>query len=121
LSRHDLPPLPIAGDDQVFSEPWQAQAFAMAVALHESGLFSWKEWAEALSAELKSSDAQENGGDYYRSWLSALERLLSDRGVADRNEIEVLAAAWQRAARATPHGRPVLLENDPEAGEGRRL
>ena len=122
MNRHDLPlPVPLGGDDPVFSEPWQAHAFAMAVALHESGLFSWREWTEVLSKELKASEARENGSDYYRCWLSALEKLLADKGIAARNEIDTLTAAWQRAAHATPHGRPVLLENDPQAGEGYQL
>jgi nitrile hydratase accessory protein len=112
LSRHDLPP---GVDAPVFAEPWQAQAFALTVALHEKGLFSWAEWAEALSAEVKKPDAATDGGDYYERWLAALEKLLAAKGVAAAPEVDAMAAAWGRAAHATPHGKPILLENDPQA------
>ena len=103
-------------DAPAFAEPWQAQAFAMVVALHERGAFSWSEWAAALSAEVHRPEAAEDGGDYYEHWLAALERLLATKAVADSGEVDALAAAWQRAAHATPHGKPILLENDPAAG-----
>jgi nitrile hydratase accessory protein len=107
-------PLPLgAADAPAFAAPWQAQAFAIVVALHERGLFTWSEWAEALSAELGRPDAAADGSDYYDHWLEALETLLSAKGVAAAGEIDALAAAWQRAAHATPHGKPILLENDP--------
>ncbi|RWA65710.1 nitrile hydratase accessory protein [Mesorhizobium sp.] len=114
--REDLP----AGfDEPVFAEPWQAEAFAMTVALHDKGLFSWSEWADALSAEVKRPDAAADGHDYYEHWLAALESLLSAKGVAGRSDVDTLAAAWERAAHATPHGKPILLENDPGPGAGR--
>jgi nitrile hydratase accessory protein len=95
-------------DDPVFEAPWQAEAFAIVVALHERGLFTWPQWAEALGAEVASGDP------YYDCWLRALEKMLRSRSVATAAEIEALTAAWHRAAHATPHGRPILLENDPE-------
>jgi nitrile hydratase accessory protein len=88
----------------------------MVVALHERGLFSWGEWADALSVEVKASDAAQDGSDYYDRWLQALEKLLAVKGVAVGAEVDALAAAWERAAHATPHGKPILLENDPERG-----
>ena len=100
-------------DSPVFEEPWQAQAFAMTVALHERGLFSWVEWAEALSAEVKRPGAAADGHDYYQHWLAALERLLAEKGLAGKGDVDAFAAAWERAAHATPHGKPILLENDP--------
>ena len=103
--RLDAPP---------FAEPWQAQAFAITVALHERGLFSWAEWAAALSTEVKRPGAAEDGGDYYEHWLRALEALIATKGVAEAADVDALAAAWERAAHATPHGKPILLENDPE-------
>ena len=115
-----LPPVP-AGDEPPFDEPWQAQAFAMTVSLHEAGLFSWGEWAEALSAEVKRPDAAADGHDYYERWLAALEKLLAARGVAMPADVDAVAAAWQRAAHATPHGKPILLENDPLGGAGRQI
>ncbi|WP_430699042.1 nitrile hydratase accessory protein [Mesorhizobium dulcispinae] len=115
MSRHEVK-LPDGFDDPVFAEPWQAQAFAMTVALHDEGLFSWSEWAEALSAEVKKPGAASDGRDYYEHWLAALEKLLSTKGVAGKVEVDALAAAWERAAHATPHGKPILLENDPGLG-----
>ena len=100
-------------DAPPFAEPWQAEAFAMTVALHERGLFSWPEWARYLSAEVHAEDAAIDGSDYYRRWLLALERLLADKGLAPGAEVDRVADAWQRAAHATPHGKPILLENDP--------
>src|SRR5690348_8108440 len=90
------PRLPPGADEPVFEEPWQATAFAMTVALHERGVFSWSEWAEKLGAELKSGDA------YYDCWMRALERVLAECGVAKTTEVDVVAAAWERAAHATP-------------------
>ncbi|WP_109613092.1 nitrile hydratase accessory protein [Pseudaminobacter salicylatoxidans] len=114
LSRHDAErPLPSGMDEPVFAEPWQAEAFALTVALHEKGLFSWSEWAEMLSAEVKVPGAAQDGSDYYRHWLRALEKLLAAKGLAPVHDVDDLAAAWQRAAHATPHGKPILLENDP--------
>ena len=103
-------------DDPVFAEPWQAEAFALTVALHDRDLFSWSEWAQALSAEVKHPGAASDGHDYYEHWLAALEKLLSSKGIAGKSEVDELAAAWERAAHATPHGKPILLENDPGPG-----
>lgn len=94
-------------EDPVFAEPWQASAFAMTVALHERGLFTWNEWAEALGAELKS------GAAYYDCWLRALEKMLAAKQATSSAEIDRTAAAWKRAAQATPHGQAILLANDP--------
>jgi nitrile hydratase accessory protein len=98
----------------VFGEPWQAQAFALVVALHERGLFTWAEWAEALAAEVIRPGTRDDGHDYYAHWLAALEALLARKGVARRLDVDELASAWSRAAIATPPGSPILLENDPE-------
>jgi nitrile hydratase accessory protein len=125
LSLHDparnrqtpfkLPP-GVGPDEPVFAEPWQAQAFALVVALHQRGLFTWSEWAAELSRQVARPGAAQDGSDYYQHWLAALEVLLSDKGVAARDRIEAVSASWQRAAHATPHGQPILLENDPEGG-----
>lgn len=102
-------------DEPVFSEPWQAEAFALTVALHERGVFTWDEWAQALSVEVKAPGAATDGSDYYDCWLRALESLLAAKGVARPDDVDGFAAAWQRAAQATPHGQPIRLENDPRA------
>jgi len=120
LSRHEAviaaldetAPLPRDADGPVFAEPWQAQAFAMAVALHQRGVFTWPEWAAALAAEIGRA-ADDDGSRYYEHWLAALERLVQAKGVADAEALGRRRDAWDRAARATPHGKPILLENDP--------
>ncbi len=105
-------------DAPVFAEPWQAEAFALTVALHERGLFTWPEWAAALASEVRAPGAAADGSDYYECWLRALEHLVAQRGVASHDDVDSLAAAWQRAAHATPHGKPILLENDPASAAG---
>lgn len=97
--------------DRVFAEPWQAQVFALTLALHEKGLFSWAEWADALSEALQG--AAEDGGDYYECWLVALETVLVGKQIMTAPEVAAVTAAWHRAALATPHGQPILFENDP--------
>jgi nitrile hydratase accessory protein len=99
--------LPRPEPDKPFNAPWEAEAFAMAVKLHEAGCFSWSEWAEALGAELKA----EPDRPYYESWLAALERMVEAKGLMSAAERTARIAAWDRAARATPHGKPILLEN----------
>ena len=97
----------------VFPEPWAAEAFAMTVHLHEKGLFSWSEWAESLSRQLHQPGRADDGSDYFDCWVAALSELLVSRGVADAAAILDLQQSWQRAAEATPHGRPIELANDP--------
>jgi len=122
LSRHEVviaaldgaaPLPPRDADGPVFAEPWQAQAFAMAVALHQRGVFTWGEWAVALAAEIARASEPDDGSRYYEHWLAALERLVLAKGVADAEALGRRKDAWDRAARATPHGAPILLENDP--------
>lgn len=103
-------------DEPAFAEPWQAEAFALVVSLADRGVFTWDDWAQTLSVELHRPDAAPDGHDYYDRWLSALETLLAAKGLAASAEVEELAAAWRRAAHATPHGKPILLENDPGFG-----
>lgn len=102
-----------APEAKPFDAPWQAHAFALAVHLNERGLFGWDEWAKALSAELHGGDAAEDGSDYYAHWLKALEKVLAAKGIADGGTVDAIAEAWERAAHATPHGKPIMLENDP--------
>jgi nitrile hydratase accessory protein len=100
LNPPDRPP-----EDPVFNQPWEAQAFAMAVSLHEKGLFSWTEWAAALAREI-SADKKRS---YYESWLAALEKLVEAKKVMSEGERLARIDAWDRAARATPHGKPIEL------------
>ncbi|MBO9124683.1 MULTISPECIES: nitrile hydratase accessory protein [unclassified Rhizobium] len=99
--------------EPVFPEPWAAEAFAMTVHLHERGVFAWTEWAEALSGELHKPGRAEDGSDYFDCWVAALSSILVDCGIADAETIMGLQQSWQRAAEATPHGKPITLDSDP--------
>ncbi|MFL5157534.1 MAG: nitrile hydratase accessory protein [Microvirga sp.] len=113
----EIAPIPRGDDGEpVFREPWEAQAFAMTLALYERGLFTWPEWAGALSAVIKRGQAAwdcDDGSTYYQHWLSAVEQLVSDKGIVTEQALAKRRDAWDRAAHATPHGQPILLENDP--------
>ena len=110
-----LPPLirpPADGEGPVFAEPWQAQAFALAVKLSEQGYFTWKEWAAALGDELKavaSAGKPDDGSHYYEHWLAVLERLVTSKGLASPSALSRRKKAWAEAYRHTPHGKPVEL------------
>ena len=114
-----LPRLPQDNGEPVFAEPWQAQAFALAVKLSEQGCFTWKEWAAALANQLKvaaSRGEPDDGSHYYDHWLAALENLVTSKGLANRASLLARKAAWAEAYRRTPHGKPVKLE--PQEGTG---
>jgi nitrile hydratase accessory protein len=107
-----LPRLPLDSEGPVFAEPWQAQAFALAVKLSADGHFTWKEWAEELAAELKAAANRgepDDGSRYYEHWLAALERLVTKKGLSDPEAMRTRKEAWVTAYRTTPHGRPVEL------------
>jgi nitrile hydratase accessory protein len=91
--------------EPVFAEPWQAQAFALAVKLSEQGYFTWKEWSAALAEELKTNAARE----YYEHWLAALERLVKAKGLTNEAALLERKEAWADAYRHTPHGKPIEL------------
>jgi nitrile hydratase accessory protein len=98
----------------VFAEPWQAQAFALAVKLSEQGHFTWKEWAATLGDELKAATSRgepDDGSRYYHHWLAALERLVTAKGLADLAALAARKEAWAEAYRRTPHGKPVQLDS----------
>lgn len=101
--RSALPDL--ADEAPVFAAPWEAQAFALVLALHRGGVFAWSEFAEALGAAIQAAPAR----PYYESWLAALEALLAARGLAPQAAIDAVARAWHEAARATPHGMPIQV------------
>ena len=107
-----VPNIPRDPDGPVFREPWEAHAFAMALALHEHGLFTWPEWAATLAVEIRRAQAEgdpDTGDTYYRHWLAALERLAAEKAVADPAALVRCRAAWRRAALRTPHGVPIAL------------
>ncbi|HYW59362.1 MAG TPA: nitrile hydratase accessory protein [Xanthobacteraceae bacterium] len=108
-----VPSIPRDAEGPVFREPWEAQAFAMALALHERGLFTWPEWAATLADEIKRAQAAgdpDTGETYYRHWLNALERIVAAKGLADAQLLARYRAAWDRAAERTPHGMPIALK-----------
>ncbi len=114
-----LPGLPRDADGPVFREPWEAHTFAMTIALHERGVFTWNEWAAALAEEIaaaqRAGDA-DRGDTYYRHWLATLERLVAAKGASSDEELERYRRAWDRAAGRTPHGQPIELKPADLAG-----
>ena len=107
-----LPGLPHDAAGPVFREPWEAQAFALAVSLHQRGVFTWEEWAQVLSQEIVAAQAAGDadlGDTYYRHWLCALERLVVVKGVSSKQELSQYEHAWKHASERTPHGRPIEL------------
>lgn len=113
MTLEALPGPRLCGDEPVFREPWEAHAFAMAVALHQQGLFTWPEWAAAMATQIKRAQAAGDadlGETYYRHWLAALEALVSAKGASSAQELEGARSAWERAALRTPHGQPVELQ-----------
>ena len=107
-----LPCLPRDEGGPVFREPWEAQAFALAVKLSEQGHFTWKEWAAALAEELKAAADRgepDDGSHYYEHWLATLERLVTARGLSDTTALAARKEEWAEAYRHTPHGKPVEL------------
>lgn len=106
----EIPSIPCDAEGPVFREPWEAQAFAMAVTLHERGVFTWTEWAAALAAEIKRAQAggdADTGETYYRHWLATLENLIAEKGVTTADTLHRYRDAWDHAADRTPHGQPI--------------
>jgi nitrile hydratase accessory protein len=111
-AREAIPSIPSDSEGPVFREPWEAQAFAMTLSLHERGLFTWPQWAATLADEIKRAQAAgdpDTGETYYRHWLNALERLVAEKGVTDPPTLARYQHAWDHAADRTPHGEPIEL------------
>jgi nitrile hydratase accessory protein len=110
-----MPGIPRDEGGPVFREPWEAQAFAMVVALNARGLFTWNEWAAALGEEIKRAQAAGDpdlGNTYYRHWLAALERVVAQKGVTSDATLARYRDAWDHAADRTPHGSPIELREE---------
>lgn len=108
-----IPGLPRDADGPVFREAWEAQAFAMALALHERGVFTWTEWAAALAHEIKAAQAAgdpDTGDTYYHHWLATLEKLVTEKQVTSTAMLHRYRDAWDHAADRTPHGQPIVLQ-----------
>ena len=111
--RSELPGLPCDAGGPVFNAPWEAQAFAMALALHERDQFSWKEWAQTLAdviAEVRQRGEADTGEHYYRHWQTALERIAARKGLVSDALLQQRRQQWDEAARRTPHGQPIELD-----------
>ena len=108
-----VPGIPRDDNGPVFRAPWEAHAFAMALALHERGLFGWSEWAVMLGEEIKKAQAAgdpDTGETYYHHWLATLERMVAEKGVTSSESLAQHYRAWERAMRRTPHGKPIELQ-----------
>ena len=108
----NLPGLPRDDDGPVFSAPWQAQAFALVLALHERGAFAWADWAEALSQAIQAAQQRgdpDDGSTYWQHWLDALQSLVVSCGLGDAEQLHALEHAWEAAAERTPHGQAIEL------------
>ena len=109
----ELAAIPRDGDGPVFRAPWEAQAFAMAVKLHERGHFTWKEWADRLAheiAEARERGEPDDGTRYYEFWLTALEELVAEKKLVLADELATRRDEWATAAAETPHGKPIELK-----------
>jgi len=116
-----VPGVPRDAEGPVFAEPWQARAFAMALALHDAGLFTWPEWAAALADEIKRAQAAgdpDTGATYYDHWLKTLERLVAAKGATSAETLRRYRDAWDHAADRTPHGQPIELTDDDWGAAG---
>lgn len=108
----EVPGIPCEAEAPVFKEPWQAQAFAMALALQQKGVFTWAEWADTLGEEIKNATARgevDDGSTYYHHWIAALERLVAQKQVASADALDRYGRAWSHAAQRTPHGQQIDL------------
>lgn len=108
------PHLPHDEGGPVFAAPWEAKAFAMTLDLHNHGVFDWSEWCEILSNEIKIAQA---GGDpdlgdtYYKHWLNALERLITEKRVASAEDLVAVKEDWRAADEHRGFGEaPVLVK-----------
>src|SRR5437868_14616682 len=112
LAAAQVSGIPRDAEGPVFREPWEAQAFAMALALYDRRVFTWPEWAATLAEEIKRAQAAgdpDTGETYYHHWLNALERIVATKGVTDAQTLARFRDAWDRAAERTPHGAPIAL------------
>ncbi len=110
-----VPGIPCEGEAPVFAEPWQAQAFAMALTLQQRGVFTWNEWADELGARIKGAiegGDPDDGTTYYHHWLATLERLVARKGIASPETLDRYVRAWDHAADRTPHGQTIELRNE---------
>jgi nitrile hydratase accessory protein len=110
-----VPTIPRDMEGLVFREPWEAHAFALALSLHDKGLFAWTEWAAMLGEEIKKAQAAgdpDTGATYYRHWMATLERMVAEKNVTTAETLNQYRHAWYHAAHRTPHGAPIELRSE---------
>ena len=108
-----IPGIPRDTNGPLFRAPWEAHAFAMALALYEKGLFAWGEWSAMLGEEIKKAQTAgdpDTGETYYHHWLKTLERMVAEKGATSAQALEQHYQAWERAMQRTPHGKPTELD-----------
>jgi nitrile hydratase accessory protein len=112
-AAHEVSGIPRDANGPVFRAPWEAHAFAMALALHEKGLFVWSEWSTMLGEEIKKAQAAgdpDTGETYYHHWLATLERMVAEKGATSAQALAEHIQAWEHAMHRTPHGKPIELK-----------
>jgi nitrile hydratase accessory protein len=110
-----IPGIPRDANGPVFRAPWEAHAFAMALALYEKSLFAWSEWSAMLGEEIKKAQAAgdpDTGETYYHHWLATLERMVAEKGATSAQSLAQHYQAWERAMHRTPHGKPIELKTE---------
>jgi nitrile hydratase accessory protein len=113
-AMENLPKLPHDDEGPVFREPWEAQAFALALELSEQGRFTWAEWVEIFTQEIGAAQKRGDpdlGDSYYRHWLNSLERICAEKGLVGRADMDRRKEEWRRAYHNTPHGKPIELSS----------
>ena len=107
-----LPAIRCDNSGPVFHEPWEAEAFSLAVHMSKTGQFTWSEWVDVFSQEIKAAQQAGDpdlGDTYYHHWLNALERISIQKGLVSQDEMLQRKADWRQAYLNTPHGMPIEL------------
>ena len=107
-------PLRYRDGQPVFQEQWHAQVIAVVELLLAEGRITPSVWSETLGAELdkRSRDGEpDSDATYYGAFLSALESILDQYGIALRSEVDNRESDWRHAYLSTPHGKPVALKD----------
>ena len=88
--------LPRKNGELVFEMPWESRAFGLAVSLSDAGVVEWPEFREALVTAIKVSERDKDGRSYYQQWLSALEKVVSDKGLVTDESMDGADAVARR-------------------------
>lgn len=78
-------------DDPTFDAPWQARAFALAVAVSKETACDWDAFQERFVERVQAIDPdglqQDVEAVYFNEWLAALEEVLDVADLLDRDEL----------------------------------